>query len=476
MFLFMAYLASVDGLTKLDPAVKNKLMDTDLLAAQSDPYRRMSANLYKTKDGKFFHIHGSLEATTTLNMIGLPGYIPGFTDYEEIIKTIQGAVIKFTAAELEMMNAEKGQAGVTALRGEEFLATPHGKIMSSLPIWESEIIEHETPPVPFSPSSSADPTKRQVLDGIKVLELCRIIAGPTITRILAEYGAEVLKITGPGLSDVPFFQVDGNMGKRTAELDLKSAEGRAHFEKLVEEADVIVDGYRTGAFARLGYPPSYFGDIAKKRGIGFVYVSENCFGFKGEWALRPGWQQIADCVSGVAWTHGISMGREEPVIPPFPMSDYGTGCIGAIAALSALYKRATEGGSYWASTSLVQYDLLLMKQGTYPDWLWERIRDMHDPSVKALRYCDSVDRISATALKSCVRIQPALFLEAFGKEKDGVTDEEFNKESRFMERHYSEGFKGTIKVLKPVVHMKSCKNGFKCVSRPNGFDTPNWKM
>ncbi|KAK9311025.1 CoA-transferase family III domain-containing protein [Lipomyces starkeyi] len=281
MFLFMAYLASVDGLTELDPA-----------------------------------------ATTTLNMIGLPGHIPGFTDYEEIIKTIQDAVIKFTAAELEMMNAEKGQAG-------------------------SEILEHETPPVPSSPSPSADPTKRQVLDGIKVLELCRIIAAP------------VLKITGPGLSDVPFFQVDGNMGKRTTELDMKSAKGVVHFEKLVEEADVI------------------------KRGRGFVYVSENCFGLKGNWALRPGWQQIADCVSGVAWTHGISMGRDDPVIPPFPMSDYDTGCIGAIAALSSLYKRATEGGSYWASTSLVQYGLLLMKQGTYPDWL-KRIRDMHDPSIKTL--------------------------------------------------------------------------------------------
>ncbi|KAK9241965.1 acetyl-coenzyme A transferase nodX [Lipomyces tetrasporus] len=348
--------------------------------------------------------------------------------------------------------------------------------MSSLPIWESEILECETPPVTFSPSPSTGPTKRQVLNGIKVLELCRIIAGPTISRILAEYGAEVLKITGPGLSDVPFFQVDGNMGKHTADLDLKSPEGRAQFEKLVVEADVIVDGYRTGAFARLGYPPSYFSDIAKQRGRGFVYVSENCFGFKGEWAHRPGWQQIADCVSGVAWAHGRSMGRDEPVIPPFPMSDYGTGCIGAIATLSALYKRATEGGSYWATTSLVQYDLLLMKQGTYPDWLWKRIRDMHDPSVKALRYCDSVDRISATALQSCIIIQPDLFLEAFGKEKDGITDEEFNRNSRYMERHYSEGFKGTIKVLKPVVHMKSCKNGFKIVSRPNAYDSANWQI
>ncbi|KAK7204888.1 CoA-transferase family III domain-containing protein [Myxozyma melibiosi] len=481
MFLFMAYLASVDGHTKLDPEVKKKLVDTDFLAAQSDPYRRMSANLYKTKDGRFFHIHGSLEATTTLNMIGLPGHIPGFTDYEAIIRKIEDHVIKFTAAELEQMNAERKQAGVTVLSPEEFLETSHGKIMSSLPIFESETLESSTPPAKFAADEPSSPSSdRQILKGIKVLELCRIIAGPTITRILAEYGAEVLKITGPGASDVPFFQVDGNMGKRTATLDLKSDEGRKQFEKLVWDADVIADGYRTGAFARLGYPPSWFAEIAKKRGKGFVYVSENCFGFKGEWSHRPGWQQIADCVSGVAYGHGKSMVDDaskpiEPIIPPFPMSDYGTGCIGAIGALAALYQRAAEGGSYWVTTSLVQYDLLLLDQGTYPDWLWKKVRDMHDPAVKELRYCDSVDRISATALKSCIRLRPDVFQEAFMDPlDDGLSDEEYNAKSRYIERHYAPGFNGKIKVLKPVVKMKSAVNRFNSTSRPNGFDEPVW--
>lgn len=85
----------------------------------------MSANLYKAKDERFFHIHGSLEATTTLNMIGLEGYRPELTDYQEIIKTIEEKVQKFTAAELETMNAERRQAGVTAYKYEEFVKTPH---------------------------------------------------------------------------------------------------------------------------------------------------------------------------------------------------------------------------------------------------------------------------------------------------------------------------------------------------------------
>ncbi|KAK9449464.1 CoA-transferase family III domain-containing protein [Limtongia smithiae] len=474
MFLFMAYLASVDGYTKLQPEVKKKLVDTDFYAAQSDPYRRMSANLYRTKDNKFFHIHGSLDASTTLEMIGLPSHIPGFTDYDAIISKIEGAVIRYTAAELEAMNAEHKQAGVTALPRDEFLATPHGALLAGLPIWESTSLESTTPPTawPSTPSNTGQP--RQILDGIKVLELCRIIAGPTIARILAEYGADVLKVTGPNLSDVPFFQVDGNMGKRTCTLDLKSPHGRAIFEKLVADADVIVDGYRTGAFARLGYPPSYFASVAKARGRGFVYVSENCFGFKGEWAHRPGWQQIADCVSGLAWAHGTSMGHNEPVIPPFPMSDYGTGCIGAVAALAALHDRATKGGSYWATTSLVQYDILLMNQGFYPNSLWHRIRDMHDPAVRELHYYDSVDRISATALQSCIKLRPDVFAEAFSTAGDELSDEEYNAKSRYMEKHAAPGFNGTIKVLKPVVHMTSAANAFKHASRPNGYDEPVW--
>lgn len=138
-----AYMAKLDGLSKLDPAVKQRLKginhnyysiggidadwsDTDLMAAQSNGYRRMSANLYRTKNpGEFFHIHGSLEATTTLNMIGLEGYRPDLTDYEEVIKTIESHVQRYTAAELEEMNREKRQAGVTALKYEDFIKTPH---------------------------------------------------------------------------------------------------------------------------------------------------------------------------------------------------------------------------------------------------------------------------------------------------------------------------------------------------------------
>jgi hypothetical protein len=153
-------------------------LDTDLLQAQSILYRRLSANLYETKNpGEYFHLHGSLEATKALNMVGLQGHCPNLTDYHEIIRTIEGHVKQFTADELEDMNASIKQAGVTCMKWEDFQATEHGRKLIQQPPWKVETLETESPPVPFLHTPSRSP-KPQILSGIRVLELCRIIAGP----------------------------------------------------------------------------------------------------------------------------------------------------------------------------------------------------------------------------------------------------------------------------------------------------------
>src|SRR5271170_3801082 len=108
-----------------------------------------------------------------------------------------------------------------------------------------------------------------------------------------------------------------NVGKRTADLDLKTAHDRSIFGKLLQDVDIVVDGYRPGALSRLGYGPQQLSALAEKRRKGVIYVNENCFGYRVDWAHRPGWQQIADCASGIAWAQGLAMGKNEPVIPPF---------------------------------------------------------------------------------------------------------------------------------------------------------------
>ncbi|KAH6609112.1 l-carnitine dehydratase [Trichoderma cornu-damae] len=465
-FLFQAYLARVGGYGKLDKEVKGLLKDTDLLQAQSDPYRRMSANLYATKiSNEYYHIHGSLEASTTLKMIGLEPYRPDLSTHEEIVGTIGSAVGKFTVDELEKLNAQHRQAGVKAFTHAEFLKTPHN-------------LEDKTPSIPLAAHED-----NRLLSGIKVLELCRIIAGPTITRILGEYGAEVIKVTSPSLSDVPFFQVDGNMGKRATDLDLKTAEGRKMFEKLLAEADVVVDGYRPGAISRLGYGPEQLSKLAIKRGKGFIYVNENCFGYEGEWADRPGWQQISDCVrhlapppkvsdtgvtadrqskfqvTGIAWEQGKFMGLSEPMVPPFPISDYGTGCIGAITALVGLYHRATRGGSWHGKACLLHYDLLLFKVGLLPDHVQQSLRDTMGPKVLSLRYHHSVDRISGTVLQRMREVYP-----------------EFVENPKYLDKWYAEKYKAEVRVVKPVAEIEGLVLGFWRASRPNGSDEAKWEV
>ncbi|EMG48381.1 nodX Acetyl-coenzyme A transferase nodX [Candida maltosa Xu316] len=457
LFLFSTYCSSVDGFFKTDKVqVLKYLKQTDLNHAQSDPYRRMSANLYQTKDkDRYYHIHGSLDATTCLEMIGLPAFIPGLNDYQKIVDIYQDKLDTFTVEELEDLNNKHKQAGIEAMKPETFLETNHGKVISQVDPFEIETLETKTPPIPFSPASN-----KKILEGIKVLELCRIIAGPTIGKILAEYGATVIKVTADEtLPDVPFFQVDANMGKHTTNLNLKNPEDRIKFENLLKDADVVIDGYRKGAIEKLGYGKDKLTELGIARNKGYIYGTENCFGFVGEWSHRPGWQQIADCASGVAWIQGLSMGKNEPMVPPFPMSDYGTGCLAAIAILLAIYKRNKQGGSYWCSSSLVQYDLLLLKQGSYPQEIWKSQileNDIYN-DFKKIRYYDSVDKISKTALTAIITQQPDLLTN-----------------TKYFTKQYSEGFHGEISTLLPVCQFDNIETGYNCSSRPNGYDKPEW--
>ncbi|KAI4597010.1 hypothetical protein KJ359_004920 [Pestalotiopsis sp. 9143b] len=454
-FLMSAYLTTLDGMGKGHPKMKYRL------PAQSILYRRLSANLYETRiPGEYYHIHGSLEASTTLAMLGLPPSMPGLTDYHECVKFIETAVKKFTISELEHLNQFYKQAGVPVLTKEQFLETPHGQALASIPPFTVRPLGESTPPQPFPQPETADGFE-QCLKGVRVLELCRIIAGPVIGRSLAAHGASVLKVTSASLPDVPFFQLDINTGKHTTSLHLKNGSDRAKFEDLLASADVIIDGYRPGVLAYLGYSPESLAAKAAARGRGIVYVAEDCFGGTGvdgaEWASRAGWQQIADCVTGVAWEQGWFMGLDEPVVPPFPISDYGCGILGTVAAMSGLYRRATEGGSWICRSSISQYDLFLLSLGTHSFETQQQLWEGHDRAIFDLRHSDSVDEISGRALRSMKRLHPALF-----------SDE-------MMQSALSPGFAGRVRWPREPLSVGGLKIAHTRPARPNGYDTPTWE-
>ncbi|MCH8849716.1 MAG: CoA transferase, partial [Chloroflexi bacterium] len=168
---------------------------------------------------------------------------------------------------------------------------------------------------------------------------------PTCGRTLAEHGADVLRIDSPNLPHVPNFVIDTGHGKRSAHLDLTSRDGADRLRSLVREADLFTQGYRLGAMERLGFGPEALHELRP----GIIYTSINCYGHEGPWKSRPGWEQLAQTVTGIAAEHG---GPEQPRLLPAAATDYTTGYLAALGALVALKRRAREGGSYHVRVSL----------------------------------------------------------------------------------------------------------------------------
>lgn len=161
------------------------------------------------------------------------------------------------------------------------------------------------------------------------------------------------------------------------------------------------------------------------------------------------------------------MGLSTPVVPPFPISDYGTGCMGAIAALTGLYHRAKSGGSYHGKASLMHYDLLLFAVGQYSAAVQEQLRVAQPPEFFKLRHCDSVDRISSTVLKGMQARFRHLYTPAGEKSEEG--------REPLTERWFSRAYNADIEVVRPVAVVEGVENQFSRASRPNGSDRASWE-
>lgn len=159
------------------------------------------------------------------------------------------------------------------------------------------------------------------------------------------------------------------------------------------------------------------------------------------------------------------MGLSTPVVPPFPISDYGTGCMGAIAALTGLYHRAKTGGSYHGMASLMHYDLLLFAVGKYSDAVQEKMRAGLPPDFFKLRHCDSVDRISSTVLKIMQERFPHLY----------VAPDKAAAQEALTEKWFSKAYNADIEVVRPIAEIDGVDNSFSRASRPNGSDRPSWE-
>jgi len=163
------------------------------------------------------------------------------------------------------------------------------------------------------PQQAGDSTDYKPLAGVKVIDFSRVIAAPAVSKILAVLGADVIRISHSENPDYAATMVDLQTGKRDANLNVKSPEGKQAFIELLKDADVLVDGFRPGAFERLGFTS----ESLRKINPSLIYVRENCYGFKGPLSYRSGWQQVSDCLVGMSYLQGKFLGLDEAVLPLF---------------------------------------------------------------------------------------------------------------------------------------------------------------
>lgn len=271
---------------------------------------------------------------------------------EDSVESIKSAVSRWRADDLDRAIAAASACAAKVLTPEEWLAHPQGAYLAARPVVEITKIA-DGPPEPL-PSRGEQP-----LSGLRVLDLTRILAGPTTSLGLAEHGADVLMVTAPGLPQVPSFVRDTSHGKRSCFLDFTRPDQAATLRGLVKDADVLVEGYRPGRLAAHGFGPD---DLVALR-PGLIYVSVNCFGSGGPLASRAGWDQIAQAITGICHTQGEATAAGQPKLAPAPVCDFLTGFLGTFGALVALARRAREGGSYRVQVSLCQAAMLFQRQG-----------------------------------------------------------------------------------------------------------------
>lgn len=307
-----------------------------------------TTGFYQCADGRWIHLHGGFPHLA-MRMLDL-------LNANNDTKAILESVSKWTGLALEEALAFMQLCGAVVRSEEEWRTGVQGRVTAP-PIVLKKI--GEAPPLRLSDS-------RTPLGGIRVLDLTRVLAGPTCSRVLASHGADVLTIRAERLPTVNLFDLDAGAGKRTAFLDLANPADAEALRRLVRGAHVFVDSYRPGALSKLGFSPAALAHIAP----GMTYVSVSAYGSQGPWAGRRGWEQLAQAATGLAVEQGAFMAarrksRREtlPELIPAAVLDYTTGYLAAAGAMAALLRRIREGGSWLVQVSLAGTAMWLQSLG-----------------------------------------------------------------------------------------------------------------
>lgn len=352
-------------------------------ALEMESLRSACDGYFPTRDGRTFFITAGgyprlLDAT--LRALGCP------PEHD----AVAAAVARRDGEELERAFIAGGATGGLVRSRAEWLAHPHGRVLMTRPLIKIE-------PIGASPPVRLEPAGRP-LDGIRVGDLTHVIAGPVVSRGLAEQGADVLHLgpIHPKLVDPIGMVIATGMGKRSATIDF--ARGDAGLlESLLRDADVFVQSWRPGMLEAHGFAPA---ELAATR-PGIISVSISCYGLDGPWSGRGGFDPLAAASTGM--TADEARHDTLKVTPPGMVIDSIAGFLGTAAIAATLARRARDGGSWHISISLARVAMWIQSLGLHPDgtpadphlgppflWRMESPFGTLDYVPPALRYSETI--------------------------------------------------------------------------------------
>jgi len=308
-------------------------------APPPEPWDALSG-FYPVRDGGWINIHCNFpnHRDAALSVLGAPA------DRAAIGERTRG----YPGETLEdAIHAAGGCAGLLRTP-EDWARHPQCAAVGGQPLLEIIRIG-DAAPEPLPPGA-------RPLAGIRVLDLTRVLAGPTCARSLAEHGADVLKITAAHLPDSGAVELDTGIGKLATRVDLRGADAVESLLGLVREADVFSQSYRPGALARRGFRPEALAALRP----GIICVTLSAWGPTGPWRERRGFDTIVQTVSGMAH---VPAGGTRPKLLPVSAIDYVSGYLMAYGVMVALARRATIGGSWLVRVALARTGRWIVDRG-----------------------------------------------------------------------------------------------------------------
>src|SRR5579862_2520880 len=291
------------------------------------------------------------------------------------------------------------------------------------------------------PAISSSPA----LSRLRILDLTRVRAGPTCVRQFADFGADVIKVENTVPEDMggpregPDFQ-NLHRNKRSITLDLKSPQGKEIFMRLVKTADIVVENYRPDVKDRLGIDYESLKKVNKR----IILASISGFGQDGPYRARPGFDQIAQGLSGIMSVTGKP--GEGPMRVGCAVADVGAGLLAALGIMTALLERETSGEGQWVQSNLLQAGIQLLDfqaaRYTMTGEVPPQVGNDHPTSMPTSAYttADGHMNVAATGTKMWQRVCEAIGRPELFEHPDFKTAQDRAKNRKALNAALNEGF------------------------------------